>query len=59
MSESEQTTKTVVVDNDVHKAIRHLSDDEDMSIQDTVDKVLREHDSVQEWVDLLEKRDSI
>lgn len=59
MSETQETTKTVVVANDVHKAIRRLSDLEGDSIQDTVDEILRKHDGVQEEMELLEKRGNI
>ncbi len=42
MSEAE-TTKTVVIQNDIHKAIRVFSEEEDMAIQDVVDDLLRGH----------------
>lgn len=37
----EQTTKTVVVANDIHKAIRVYAEESDRKIQDVVDDVLR------------------
>lgn len=40
MSES-QTTKTVVVANDIHKAIRVFAEENDRPIQDVVDDLLR------------------
>lgn len=40
MSE-QQTTKTVVVANDIHKAIRVYAEESDEAIQDVVDDVLR------------------
>lgn len=56
MSESEQTTKTVVVKNDVHKAISRIADADSDSIQDTVDKILRDYEEVQDEIEILEKR---
>lgn len=40
MSEA-QTTKTVVVANDIHKAIRVFAEEHDRPIQDVVDDLLR------------------
>jgi hypothetical protein len=40
MSEPE-TIKTVVIANDIHKAIRVFSEEEDMAIQCVVDDLLR------------------
>lgn len=40
MSE-EQTTKTVVVANDIHKAVRVYAEECDEAIQDVVDDILR------------------
>lgn len=40
MSEG-QTTKTVVVANDIHKAIRVYAEESDEAIQDVVDDILR------------------
>lgn len=40
MSEA-QTTKTVVVANDIHKAIRVYAEESDEAIQDVVDDILR------------------
>ena len=40
MSEG-QTTKTVVVANDIHKAIRVYAEENDTPIQDVVDEMLR------------------
>lgn len=56
MSQDEQTTKTVVVENDVHTAVKRLSDLEDMSIQATVDDILRTDDDVQEELDIIQER---
>lgn len=40
MSEAE-TTKTVVVANDIHKAIRVYAERKDLAIQHVVDEILR------------------
>lgn len=39
--QEEQTTKTVVVANDIHKAIRVYAEESDEAIQDVVDDILR------------------
>lgn len=46
MSDSnEETTKTVVVENDIHKAIRSYAGDTGRNIQDIVDDLLRGSDN--------------
>lgn len=58
MSEG-QTTKTVVVENDIHKAVRVYAEENDRAIQDVVDDILRGNDVLREDVmrtyDRLEK----
>lgn len=58
MSEA-QTTKTVVVANDIHKAIGVYAEETDRNIQDVVDDILRGDDELRESVmatyDRLEK----
>lgn len=58
MSEA-QTTKTVVVANDIHKAIRVYAEENDRAIQEVVDDVLRGDDTLRSDVmrtyDRLEK----
>jgi len=57
MSEA-QTTKTVVVENDIHKAIRVYAEESDMAIQDVVDSMLRNdglHEDVMATYNRLEK----
>lgn len=49
MSEA-QTTKTVVVANDIHKAIRVYAEESDEAIQDVVDDILRGDDELRENV---------
>lgn len=54
-----QTTKTVVVSNDIHKAIRVFAEENDRAIQDVVDDILRGdrqlRDSVMTTYNRLEK----
>lgn len=52
----EQPTKTVVIENDLHTAVKRLSDLEDDSIQDTVDGILRSDDDIQEELQIIEER---
>jgi hypothetical protein len=54
--EDEQPTKTVVIANDLHTAVKRLSDLEDDSIQDTVDSILRDDDDIQEELRIIEER---
>lgn len=62
MAES-QTTKTVVVDNDIHKAIRVYAEESDDNIQDVVDAMLRGNEDVRRNVmatyDRLEKQHNL
>lgn len=44
--QEEQTTKTVVVANDIHKAIRVYAEESDEAIQDVVDDILRGDDDL-------------
>lgn len=46
----EQTTKTVVVANDIHKAIRVYAEENDRPIQEVVDDILRGDIRLQENV---------
>lgn len=41
------STKTVVVAEDIHNAISHIAADEDESIKRVVDNILRDNDSIQ------------
>lgn len=43
---SVDSTKTVVVAEDVHKAIKQITVDEEKSVKEVVDKLLREHDTL-------------
>ena len=52
----EQPTKTVVIANDLHTAVKRLSDLEDDSIQNTVDGILRGDNDVQEELRIIEER---
>jgi len=55
----ESTTKTVVVNNDIHKAIRVYAEESDTPIQEVVDSILRGDEQAQSGVmstyDRLEK----
>jgi len=42
-----ESSKTVVLAEDVHTVAKHISIDEDRSIKEVVDKLLREHVDVQ------------
>jgi len=54
----EQPIKTVVIDNGLHTAVKRLSDLEDMSIQATVDEIIRSDEDIQEELDIIEERRS-
>lgn len=56
--EDEQPTKTVVIANDLHTAVNRLSDLEDDTIQETVDKILRNNGDIQEELRIIEERRS-
>lgn len=61
---SEETTKTVVVANDIHKAIRVYAEENDRAIQDVVDDILRnpqgsDHQQVMQTYERLEKQGNI
>lgn len=64
MSEA-QTTKTVVVANDIHKAIRVYAEERDRAIQEVVDEMLRApegsemHSDVMETYNRLEKANNL
>lgn len=58
-ADEETTIKTVVVENDVHKAISVLADEQEQTIQQTVDDLLRDDADVQETLGYLRKRDAI
>lgn len=51
-----QPIKTVVIDNGLHTAVKRLSDLEDMSIQDTVDEIIRGDNDIQEELRIIEER---
>lgn len=55
-ADDEQTIKTVVIDNGLHTAVKRLSDLEDMSIQDTVDEIIRSDDDIQEELQIIAER---
>jgi len=52
----EQPTKTVVIENDIHTAVKRYSDLLDESIQDTVDDILRSDENIQEEIRIIEER---
>lgn len=54
----EPPIKTVVIENGLHTAVKRLSDLEDMSIQETVDTILRSDDDIQEELRIIEERRS-
>lgn len=57
-TEESDTTKTVVLDNDVHTALKGLANIRDSSITAVTDEVLRSNENVQKELRLLEKRRS-
>jgi hypothetical protein len=54
--DEEQSTKTVVISNDLHTAVNRLSDLRGESIQSTVDSILRSDSEVQEELRIIEER---
>lgn len=57
MSQDDETAiKTVVIQNDLHTAVKRLSDLKDDSIQDTVDSILRDDEDIQEELRIIEER---
>ena len=57
-TEESDTTKTVVLDNDVHTALKGLANIRDSSITAVTDEVLRSSEAVQKELRLLEERRS-
>lgn len=57
-TEDSDTTKTVVLDNEVHTALKGLANIRDSSITKVTDEVIRSNEDVQQELQLLEERRS-
>lgn len=54
-AETIQSSKTVVVSEEVHMALRYIAADEEASIKSIVDRELRKSDAIQDELELLRK----
>lgn len=54
-----QTTKTAVIENEVHEAIALYADVEDETIQGFINETLRESETVEQFREVADERDRL
>ena len=52
-----ESTKTVVVAEDLHNSIRHIATDREVPIKNVVDEVLRADDEIQRYREFLDSQE--